>query len=289
MAARWQRVIGIVGGLGVHAHVELERRLLAVVAETAAPRHDQDYPEWVVSSIPGTPDRTAALLGGGPSPVPELVRSLERLAAAGADFALIACLSAYAFLDELRARVRLPILDAVEVTLAACAGAAATRRVGLLATTGTLTSGSFARTARRLASAVEVISLHDLADGRELQEELVMRPIYGPRAAAAVGGGGAAAGPSAAGEGQGARWGYLGGGLKAGTRHDPLSGRPHVEALTEAAARLGAAGAGAVVAGCTEVPLALGAGPVAGLPLFDCMDAAARAALAIARGELPLP
>lgn len=73
IAARiWQRVIGIVGGLGPHAHIEFERRLLAAITQ---PSSDQDYPEWVVSSIPQTPDRTAALLEGGPSPVSCLVRA----------------------------------------------------------------------------------------------------------------------------------------------------------------------------------------------------------------------
>src|SRR5438270_10247881 len=103
----WQRLIGIVGGLGPHAHVDFERRLLA---EVPAASGDQDYPPWLVSSLPATPDRTEHLLGQGPSPVPLLVRSLERLAAGQADFAVIACITAHAFLPEIGPQVRLPIL-----------------------------------------------------------------------------------------------------------------------------------------------------------------------------------
>ena len=85
-AGQTRRVIGIAGGMGPHAHLEFERRLLAAIER---PSSDQDYPEWVVSSVPDTPDRTVALLEGGPSPIPSLLRSFERLAASGADFAVM--------------------------------------------------------------------------------------------------------------------------------------------------------------------------------------------------------
>lgn len=132
---RWRRVIGIAGGMGPHAHMEFERRLLAAIE---SPSSDQDFPEWVVSSVSQTPDRTVALLEGGPSPMPWLLRSFERLATC-ADFAVLTCITAHAFLDEIRKQVRLPILDIVELTLAEAArrfGPGA--RTGILATTGAL-------------------------------------------------------------------------------------------------------------------------------------------------------
>jgi aspartate racemase len=261
---RWPRVIGVVGGLGPHAHVDFERRLLAAVP---APSGDQDYPEWVISSIPATPDRTEHLLGQGPSPVPLLVRSLERLAG-HADFAVIACITAHAFLHEVGPQVRLPILDVVAATLEEAVRRHGERaRIGLLATTGTLRCDLFARTARRMAPGLELLSLSDLADGWALQEELVMAAVYGPLAA-------------------GTR---LGGGVKSGLDRDPRTGALHRDTLARAAARLADAGATAIIAGCTEISLAFGASPVAGLPLLDPMQIAARAAIGIARGDLPLP
>jgi aspartate racemase len=140
--------------MGPHAHVEFERRLLAAVEN---PSSDQDYPEWVVSSIPSTPDRTAALLEGGPSPVPWLLRSFERLALC-ADFGVMTCVTGHAFLDEVRARVRLPILDLVEVTLAEAArrfGPEA--RIGILATTGALRGGVYRDTAARTAPGLDLL------------------------------------------------------------------------------------------------------------------------------------
>lgn len=56
--------------------------------------------------------------------------------------------------------------------------------------------------------------------------------------------------------------------------------------LADAAQRLRARGAQAIVLGCTEIPLGLQAGPHGGLgvPLVDTIDALARASIAWARG-----
>ncbi len=56
--------------------------------------------------------------------------------------------------------------------------------------------------------------------------------------------------------------------------------------LAEAVQALRGRGAGAVVLGCTEIPLGLQAGPhgTLGMPLIDTIDALARAAVAWARG-----
>ena len=45
----WPRTIGIVGGMGPHAHIAFERYLLEAVGAVAG---DQDYPPWIVSSLP---------------------------------------------------------------------------------------------------------------------------------------------------------------------------------------------------------------------------------------------
>ncbi len=57
--------------------------------------------------------------------------------------------------------------------------------------------------------------------------------------------------------------------------------------LAEAARGLVRRGAGAVVLGCTEIPLGMKAGPAGeiGVPLIDTIDALALAAIAWARGE----
>lgn len=60
--------------------------------------------------------------------------------------------------------------------------------------------------------------------------------------------------------------------------------REAYEPFAEAASRLAARGARAVVLGCTEIPLGVAAGPPLPFPVVDTVDALARAAVAAAWG-----
>lgn len=257
---QWKRVIGILGGLGPEAHIALERHLLAKVDA----KGDQDYPPWVLSSLPQTPDRTEALEGRAPSPVPLLLESLRRLEGS-ADFAVMACNTAHAFLPELRAEARLPILDVVgQVTKELSDRCGRDACVGLLATSGTLRSRVYPQTAAQWAPGLSWLSLTDLDGGQRLQDELVMRTVYG-------------------------KPGVVRSGIKAGLRADPETGQPYSEPIRQAAARLVDAGADVIVLGCTEIPLALEGSPPLAVPTLDPMEVAADASLRIAAGVQDLP
>jgi aspartate racemase len=274
---RWRYTIGIVGGLGPYAHLELERHLLAAAARRLeGPPRDQDYPEWIVSSIPATPDRTLALLGEGPSPLPWLVRSVQRLQGSpetrGADFAVIACNTAHAYLEQLRRQVRIPILDIITETVEEVGRRLGpSGRVGILATTGTLRAELYRKAAARAAIPLQTISLLDCrsaeGDGEWLQEHLVMEPVYGPLCGGVRAGGGVKSGGFTDGDGTSAAAGPL----------------------RRAVQLLGEAGAEIVVTGCSEIPLALGPLPVEGVSLLDPVQVAADVSVAIAAGERPLP
>jgi aspartate racemase len=261
----WKRVIGVVGGLGPYAHVEFERQLLAATAlRLGRTPKDQDYPDWVLVSVPGTPDRTLALRGEAADPVPNLTRAVKMLDGV-ADFAVIACNSAHAFLDEVRMRTQMPILDMIELTAEHVTKYGDT--IGLLATTGTLDNRLFAEAASRAGIWVEFIAPSDLPDGDALQRELVMNSVYGPVTIGDIDIGG----------------------IKAGALDNVVARDEIVNRLTEAALHLIDRGAKAIVMGCTEIPLALGHGDIEGIPLIDPMRVAAEAAVAIAAGERPLP
>jgi aspartate racemase len=264
----WKRVIGIMGGLGPHAHLELERLILAATeAMLGRPARDQDYPPWILSSFPATPDRTLALLAGGPSPLPALVESARRLSGeCGADFAVIPCNTAHAFLDDLRQRVSLPILDMVlETVEEALRKVGPSGRIGILATTGTVESGLYSKRVRQMGG--RPITPLDLENGGEIQEKLVMEPIYGPL--------------------QDDR--RAGGGIKSGLFHDPEERERLARPLRRAAKLLADSGANLVLTACTEIPLAIGREKAEDVPLLDPMEVAARAAVEIAIGKRDLP
>jgi aspartate racemase len=191
----------------------------------------------------------------------ESLRRLEN----SADFAVMACNTAHAFLPELQTGVQLPILDVVrEVARELVRKGGNQARVGLLATSGTLRAGIYQETARSWAAGLSWISLQDLDGGDRLQEELVMQSVYGK-----VGG--------------------SRGGLKAGYRTDPNTGQPYADQIRLASDYLLEAGADIVVLGCTEIPLALEGEPPLSVPTLDPMEVAAEAALRIAAGDVELP
>ncbi|MGS0897507.1 aspartate/glutamate racemase family protein [Burkholderia stagnalis] len=134
-------MIGILGGMGPHAGALLVERVTAL---NQAARRDQDHPRILLYSNSKIPNRVDAILGHGPSPVPEIVASLDLLARGGAEFAAIACNTAHVFLDAIRARASLPIIDMI-ASVAAPLSRSDLRRVALLATEGTAASGLYQR------------------------------------------------------------------------------------------------------------------------------------------------
>ena len=253
---RQRRLIGIVGGLGPYAHIDFERKLLDAASELTSARRDQDFPQWVLSSVPQTPDRTEAFFGEAEDPTPALLRSLERLRRAGADFAVVACNTAHLFLERLREEGPLPVISLIEVTADEAARIAPGGSVGLLATSGTLRSRLYHE--QMDARGLRAVSPLGFDDGEELQLRCVMEPIYGPRV-----------------DGR-----HQGGGIK--TDGGSAEAR---ELLEEAARRLvEESGVDALIAGCTEIPLALEGTEVAGRPLLDPAALLAGAAVRHAYG-----
>ncbi len=109
------RTIGVLGGMGPEAGAYF----LEQIARACLAERDQDHPPVVLYSLPQVPDRTPAILRGGPSPVPAIRRGLATLRRAGADFAVISCISAHYFLPRIERRPLLPVLDLIETPLTA--------------------------------------------------------------------------------------------------------------------------------------------------------------------------
>jgi len=233
-----EKIIGVLGGMGPEATLQFFRLLLRL---TPAAK-DQDHLRIIIDDNPKVPDRTEAILGRGPSPVPALVESAGLLQRAGADFIAIPCVSAHFFLEELRQKVSLPILsifDAVAETIEQEHPDLET--VGLMATTGTVQGGLFQ--ARLKAGRIETLVPEEASQAR------IMAAIYDIKNAKAS------------------------------------RSRARISAdLAVAAGRLVGRGAQAIVAGCTEIPLALGQEQVS-VPYFDSLRLLARAAIRAAGRE----
>ena len=229
--------IGIVGGMGPEATADLFKK---IIRATPAKR-DQDHIPVVIVSDPSIPDRTEALLGEGEDPLPAMAKSAQACLGAGADFLIMPCNTAHCFHPGLCEGIPVPVLHMMEEVARFLASThPEVRKVGLLATTGTV----------RLALYQETLSqdgLEVIVPGEDDQGK-VMEAIYGER------------------------------GVKAGYYDGPR------DLFSEVAANLVARGATAIIAGCTEIPLALEQGDVDGAVLVDPTDVLAHAAVARALG-----
>ncbi len=101
---RQEKIIGILGGMGPAATLALYERIIALTPAQC----DQDHLRVIIDSNPKIPDRTAAILGNGESPLPAMAESAKTLERAGADFIVIPCNTAHYWLDELQKEVAIP-------------------------------------------------------------------------------------------------------------------------------------------------------------------------------------
>lgn len=236
-------VIGIVGGVGPFAGLDLQRKILE---QTVAGRDQEHLPVLAVSWPGAIPDRTEFLLGRvAENPARAIVAQLRLLAGAGATVAAVPCNTAHApaIFDAVRAEVArfarpLRLLHMIDETAAHLAAHHPdVRCVGVLSTTG-------AWQTRIYPNALEPLGYRVIVPDETMQTEWVHPATYDPE--------------------------Y---GIKA-------TGTPTAQAranLVWAVAELHARGAEAVILGCTELPLALPERVLDGVVLVDPTLALARA------------
>ena len=139
-----KKTIGILGGMGPLATADLYRKIV----ESTAAEGDRGHIRVYIDSNTAIPDRTAAILSGGPDPVPEMLSALRNLEKCGADCIIMPCNTAHYFLPRLRTQTVLPILDMPAITAQRCAELFPGKRACVLATKGTLRSGVYSRARR---------------------------------------------------------------------------------------------------------------------------------------------
>jgi aspartate racemase len=135
-----EKIIGILGGMGPEATADLYYRIIRATPV----RRDQDHVRVIIYSNSKVPDRTGAILRGEASPIPEMTMAARALEGAGADFLIMPCNTAHYFIDELRAKIGIPVLNMIELTAQWFAEYyPSKKRVGLIATDGTVRSGIY--------------------------------------------------------------------------------------------------------------------------------------------------
>ena len=109
-----EKIVGVIGGLGPEATVDLMRRVI----EATPAKDDADHIRMIVDNNPKIPSRIKALIQGtGKSPAPLMAEMARKLAAFGADFLVIPCNTAHFYYDEICSALDIPILNMVDLTV----------------------------------------------------------------------------------------------------------------------------------------------------------------------------
>ena len=137
------RIVGVLGGMGPEATVEMMRR---VIAATPAD-DDADHIRMIVDNNPKVPSRIKALIdGNGEDPGPALAAMARGLQTAGAEVLVIPCNTAHHYLPVIEAAVDIAVIDVVALTAARLStGSSRPRQIGMLASTAVRLVGLFNR------------------------------------------------------------------------------------------------------------------------------------------------
>jgi aspartate racemase len=156
-------VIGILGGMGPEATVDLYRHII----ELTPAEKDQDHIKALMYSNPKIPDRTEAICFGGEDPLPHLIHSVAFLERAGAGIVAMPCNTAHHYLPAIQSQANIPILNMIEESVRTLRhDFPAIETVGLLAMDGTLKSGVYHRAME--SSGVKIL-LPEAPDQRRIQ------------------------------------------------------------------------------------------------------------------------
>ena len=120
---------------------------LKKLVENTPARVDQDHIPVLLYGDCGIPDRTAGILGQGPSPLPRLLQGIDFLNRAGVRAICIPCNSAHCWYAEMSEASAVPVFNIVHASAEQVRKRdSRVRRVGVLSTLGTLQMGIYTRT-----------------------------------------------------------------------------------------------------------------------------------------------
>lgn len=166
-----EKSIGIIGGMGPDATVDLFKKIIRSTPATS----DQEHIRIIIDNNPKIPDRQKAIFERAADPAPAITATARNLEKAGADLLLIACNSAHHYFDAITESVSIPVLNIMTETAVFCRQQFPSQRFyGLLAGDSTIKLGLYVK-------AFEQASLKILAPTPE-DQKIVLECIYAVKA-----------------------------------------------------------------------------------------------------------
>lgn len=168
MWGKQHKLLGVVGGMGPLATQLFYRKLI----EKTDASSDQEHIDMIIYNHASMPDRTNAIRSGR---MEELFRLLledtKKLEASGVTTIAIPCNTSHLFVDRLQEEISVPIIHMVRETVTEITkNPKEIKRVGILATDGTIKSGLYQRSCEE-AGIIPFMPT-------ESTQKLVMKIIY---------------------------------------------------------------------------------------------------------------
>lgn len=132
-------MLGVIGGMGPLATADFFTKLIAATPAT----RDDDHIPTLILSAPQIPSRPAAILRGGPSPLPALLEVRDLLLTGGATILAMPCNTAHHWADQLMDGCDVEFIDIVDAVIARIQPDVI--RLGLIATEATLAARIYER------------------------------------------------------------------------------------------------------------------------------------------------
>jgi aspartate racemase len=112
MSQEKEKIVGIIGGMGPEATVDLMQRIIRMTKAL----DDIDHIRCIVDNNPKVPSRIKAIIeGDGEDPGPCMADMGMRLESWGADFLVIACNTAHYYYDAVQDAVKIPVINLIDL------------------------------------------------------------------------------------------------------------------------------------------------------------------------------
>ena len=140
-----RHTVGVLGGMGPEATVDFMSQVIAMTPASG----DQEHVRMLIDNNPQVPDRQQAMATGEGGPVCTALTAMARhLESGGAEFLVMPCNTAHAFVHEAVEAVSIPFVSIIDVTIDAIVERLPdARSIGLLATNACIRSEVYAQAA----------------------------------------------------------------------------------------------------------------------------------------------
>ena len=138
MAEGLKKTLGIIGGMGPLATAELFYHIISLTDTDS----DTGHIHILINNNPKIPDRTKAILEGHDLPYPSILETAQTLERMGADILLLPCNTSHVYYERLCGQLKVPVINMIEEA-AKHICELDLKKVGLLATTGTIKAGLY--------------------------------------------------------------------------------------------------------------------------------------------------